>query len=269
MHERLHPSSNTSSLRTFGENEIFGCRCEIIWLTWKRQLFPLVVFSSTFSWQEMNSFCQLIACASWAINVHAIMAWCTQELTKRQRSNFGEQNAVHARDFHGKRVLSYECNAVDLIKSNRNAAASHLVANEFNKKIQLSSRILVVMAWFSLPVDFIHYAFRMHLFYNYLHKGNAIKAKSMPSEIFNSAIKKLKPVTDVRQFPISGYDANARLIEEEDSACPTLLEHDFNKFHHTIPGLRRSGVDANAIRQVGKENKSRIFFWKLLEKFSD
>jgi len=49
---------------------------------------------------------------------------------------------------------------------------------------------------------------------------------------------------------VSGYDANARLIEEEDSACPTLLEQDFNRYHNAIPGLRRSGVDANAIRQV-------------------
>ncbi|CRL00612.1 CLUMA_CG013872, isoform A, partial [Clunio marinus] len=45
------------------------------------------------------------------------------------------------------------------------------------------------------------------------------------------------------------YDGNVRLIEEEDSACPTLLEQDFNRFHHSVPGLRRSGVDANAIRQ--------------------
>jgi hypothetical protein len=52
------------------------------------------------------------------------------------------------------------------------------------------------------------------------------------------------------QFVIPGFDASARLIEEEDSACPTLLEQDFNRFHHTVPGLRRSGVDANAIRQV-------------------
>ncbi|KAG5674641.1 hypothetical protein PVAND_004595 [Polypedilum vanderplanki] len=46
------------------------------------------------------------------------------------------------------------------------------------------------------------------------------------------------------------FDVNTRLIEEEeDSSCPTILEQDFNRFHHTIPGLRRSGVDANAIRQ--------------------
>ena len=57
---------------------------------------------------------------------------------------------------------------------------------------------------------------------------------------------------------ISGYDANARLIEEEDSACPTLLEQDFNRFHHTIPGLRRSGVDANAIRQVSEGNEIKM-----------
>lgn len=55
--------------------------------------------------------------------------------------------------------------------------------------------------------------------------------------------------------PIAGFDPNARLIEEEDSACPALLEQDFNRFHHSIPGLRRSGVDANAIRQV---NEKRI-----------
>lgn len=59
---------------------------------------------------------------------------------------------------------------------------------------------------------------------------------------------------------LSGYDANARLIEEEDSACPTLLEQDFNRFHHTIPGLRRSGVDANAIRQVREFNSFRKGF---------
>lgn len=50
----------------------------------------------------------------------------------------------------------------------------------------------------------------------------------------------------------SGFDANTRLVDEEED-CPTLLEHDFNRFHHTIPGLRRSGVDANAIRQVRNE----------------
>jgi hypothetical protein len=50
---------------------------------------------------------------------------------------------------------------------------------------------------------------------------------------------------------IATYDADAaRLIEDDDSACPTLMEHDFNRFHHTMPGLRRTGVDANAIRQV-------------------
>ena len=54
-------------------------------------------------------------------------------------------------------------------------------------------------------------------------------------------------------FP--GYDPTTRqlLTEDDDSAGPTLLEHDFIRFHHTIPGLRRSGVDANAIRQVSEQ----------------
>lgn len=30
------------------------------------------------------------------------------------------------------------------------------------------------------------------------------------------------------------------------------MEHDFHRFHHTMPGLRRTGVDANAIRQVSE-----------------
>ena len=42
------------------------------------------------------------------------------------------------------------------------------------------------------------------------------------------------------------------MAQEDDSASPAFLEGDFNKFHHTVPGLRRSGVDANAIRQVRK-----------------
>ena len=41
-------------------------------------------------------------------------------------------------------------------------------------------------------------------------------------------------------------------MEEEDSACPALLEQDFNRYQRSVPGLRRSGVDANAIRQVRK-----------------
>lgn len=56
-------------------------------------------------------------------------------------------------------------------------------------------------------------------------------------------------------FSSTGYDPATRQLlttEDEDSAGPTLLEHDFNRFHHTIPGLRRSGVDANAIRQVSE-----------------
>jgi hypothetical protein len=48
----------------------------------------------------------------------------------------------------------------------------------------------------------------------------------------------------------AGFDVNARLMEEEEDS--TMMEQDFNRFQHTIPGLRRSGVDANAIRQVSK-----------------
>ncbi|CAO1374605.1 unnamed protein product [Diamesa hyperborea] len=47
----------------------------------------------------------------------------------------------------------------------------------------------------------------------------------------------------------SGFDGSTRLMEEEDSACPALLEQDFNRYQRSVPGLRRSGVDANAIRQ--------------------
>lgn len=61
---------------------------------------------------------------------------------------------------------------------------------------------------------------------------------------------------------IAGFDGSARLMEEEDSACPALLEQDFNRYQRSVPGLRRSGVDANAIRQV----KTFIFhlFFKAL-----
>ncbi|CAO1372879.1 unnamed protein product [Diamesa tonsa] len=45
------------------------------------------------------------------------------------------------------------------------------------------------------------------------------------------------------------FDGSTRLMEEEDSACPALLEQDFNRYQRSVPGLRRSGVDANAIRQ--------------------
>lgn len=50
-----------------------------------------------------------------------------------------------------------------------------------------------------------------------------------------------------------GYDGRGgggRYYEEEDSACPALLEREFHSIHRNVPGLRRAGVDANAIRQV-------------------
>lgn len=77
----------------------------------------------------------------------------------------------------------------------------------------------------------------------------------------DSGIKKIKKkfhitLSIIKVMSFSGFDANTRLVDEEED-CPTLLEHDFNRFHHTIPGLRRSGVDANAIRQVRNEMKMK------------
>lgn len=51
-----------------------------------------------------------------------------------------------------------------------------------------------------------------------------------------------------------GYDRSGRFYEEEDSACPALLEREFHSIHRNVPGLRRAGVDANAIRQVSNMN---------------
>lgn len=54
-------------------------------------------------------------------------------------------------------------------------------------------------------------------------------------------------------FIHTGYETDAaHLIDDDELVCPTLMEHDFNRFHHTMPGLRRTGVDANAIRQVNE-----------------
>lgn len=50
-----------------------------------------------------------------------------------------------------------------------------------------------------------------------------------------------------------GYDGRGgRYYEEEDSACPALLEREFHSIHRNVPGLRRAGVDTNAIRQVSE-----------------
>lgn len=52
-------------------------------------------------------------------------------------------------------------------------------------------------------------------------------------------------------FLSAGYDGNARgLVEEDDSAYPALLEREFHTLHRNMPGLRRSGLDTTAIRQV-------------------
>ncbi|XP_058452063.1 uncharacterized protein LOC131430851 isoform X1 [Malaya genurostris] len=45
-----------------------------------------------------------------------------------------------------------------------------------------------------------------------------------------------------------GYD-RGRLLEEEDSAYPALLERELHSLHRNVPALRRAGVDTNAIRQ--------------------
>ncbi len=47
-----------------------------------------------------------------------------------------------------------------------------------------------------------------------------------------------------------GYDTRGRQNDDDDSACPALLEREFHSLHRNVPGLRRAGVDANAIRQV-------------------
>ncbi|XP_055596121.1 uncharacterized protein LOC129746484 isoform X2 [Uranotaenia lowii] len=45
-----------------------------------------------------------------------------------------------------------------------------------------------------------------------------------------------------------GYD-RGRLLEEEDSAYPALLERELHSLHRNVPALRRAGVDTTAIRQ--------------------
>jgi hypothetical protein len=47
---------------------------------------------------------------------------------------------------------------------------------------------------------------------------------------------------------IAGYDRN-RLLDDEESQYPGLLERELRSLH-PVPGLRRAGVDTNAIRQV-------------------
>uniref|UniRef100_A0A904MV87 Monocarboxylate transporter n=2 Tax=Culex quinquefasciatus TaxID=7176 RepID=A0A904MV87_CULQU len=44
------------------------------------------------------------------------------------------------------------------------------------------------------------------------------------------------------------YD-RGRLLEEEDSAYPALLERELHSLHRNVPALRRAGVDTTAIRQ--------------------
>uniref|UniRef100_A0A182WH17 Uncharacterized protein n=1 Tax=Anopheles minimus TaxID=112268 RepID=A0A182WH17_9DIPT len=46
-----------------------------------------------------------------------------------------------------------------------------------------------------------------------------------------------------------GYDRN-RLLDEEDSAYPALLERELHSLHRNVPALRRAGVDTTAIRQL-------------------
>lgn len=58
-------------------------------------------------------------------------------------------------------------------------------------------------------------------------------------------------------FKILGYDRGGRFYEEEDSACPALLEREFHSIHRNVPGLRRAGVDTNAIRQVSNTNTNK------------
>ncbi|XP_063702395.1 uncharacterized protein LOC134832336 [Culicoides brevitarsis] len=49
----------------------------------------------------------------------------------------------------------------------------------------------------------------------------------------------------------AGYNVqqNRGLADEEDSVYPALLEREFHSLHRNVPGLRRAGVDTNAIRQ--------------------
>lgn len=59
-----------------------------------------------------------------------------------------------------------------------------------------------------------------------------------------------------------GYDGRGgRYYEEEDSACPALLEREFHSIHRNVPGLRRAGVDANAIRQVIAKDNMHFFYF--------
>lgn len=59
---------------------------------------------------------------------------------------------------------------------------------------------------------------------------------------------------------IAGYDGHTRgLLEEDDSAYPALLEREFHTLHRNVPGLRRTGVDTTAIRQVSEFYLNQIF----------
>jgi len=62
-----------------------------------------------------------------------------------------------------------------------------------------------------------------------------------------------KRIVYVCALSFIGYDGRGRLIDEEDSACPALLEREFHSLHRNVPGLRRAGVDTNAIRQVNNQ----------------
>lgn len=56
-------------------------------------------------------------------------------------------------------------------------------------------------------------------------------------------------------YYITGYDGHNRgLADDEDSVYPALLEREFHSLHRNVPGLRRAGVDTNAIRQVKKNS---------------
>ncbi|XP_053692970.1 uncharacterized protein LOC128741289 [Sabethes cyaneus] len=47
---------------------------------------------------------------------------------------------------------------------------------------------------------------------------------------------------------LGGYD-RGRLLDEEDSVYPALLERELHSLHRNVPALRRAGVDTTAIRQ--------------------
>lgn len=79
---------------------------------------------------------------------------------------------------------------------------------------------------------------------NYSLNYDKIEQKSIGIERFYSIIS----------LETLGYDRGGRFYEEEDSACPALLEREFHSIHRNVPGLRRAGVDANAIRQVSTSN---------------